>query len=422
MAIKAAPTLLALSLCANLGILAHGFLLPDSTTPTIDPAPSPRITQTSEVLQAEKLLKNLRAGDIKGLPEAFKAASLSPELCYNLMRALIAQKYRDERMALDAEYPVEEQPYWKGGPKRRNIDAYNRKCAQLFSDEERELMELSQPNSELTQGKPDHKDLGQSIARKLTNISKDYDEMREALFKKSAGFHLPSDDEKFAYLNAQEKADIAAALSPEELKHYELSRDYRATSLALNYGDCLNSEAEFESLLALEKETQSRIRDGKYAYNSPEASALMIEAEAKRQALLGPERTKSLLESRDPDTRLVHAACERLGLGATGEKQLLELRDAYDVKGRLIASNPCSSPEEKAEALKALSAEAKTQLVGILGDEAGKAYANRSTWCGILASGASFTRSCSGGYLANRMPTKTTNVAAVGEEVFIDID
>lgn len=214
-------------------------------------------------------------------------------------------------------------------------------------------------------------------AAKMRDLERDYNEMRSKLASDTDGFRLPSDEEKFAFLESEQRKDLAALLTPEELQEYELRTSQTANRLRNQLRSFDASESEYKAIYAAQKAMDDR-------FNRPNNAGVPFDpqlyGQAQKQtndqirAALGDDRYKEYVRSRNPDYVTLEAAAKRFDLPETAVEQAYSTRDQTAAEAQRITNDSTLNDEQRSQALTNLATQTRNQLRASLGSEAADAY------------------------------------------------
>ena len=209
----------------------------------------------------------LSSGDAKTQVANLKAAGFPPEIVQGIIRAELDRVYNVRRKELLARYS--KGSYWQASYTRANFSAVL--GLNIIQEEEngqmRALFGPEADNTGYDTGHfmpPNFNLRGQSEAlppekfQKVAAIVADYNAMRADLYASANGLVDPDAGAKNDYLSKQQKADIEAALSPDELLEYNLRSSPDANSLRWTLDSFKPTEGEFRSIYKVQDEFNRR--------------------------------------------------------------------------------------------------------------------------------------------------------------------
>lgn len=394
---KALPLLLAASLVANAALVTTVVIhSPDKTTAAAAKGDGTRKSKTSTAraggkVTADDLVSALNANDPEALRDILQAAGLSDEMVRSFVQMRIWKRYEDRFKALQPK-PDPNKPWWKDDPRQNGWYGGNQTKAQR--DEMRKLQREVKDESERILG-PDKNNSGMGGWRdqrlgflpaekrkQLQDIQQDYQELMGEVQQNMQGFQLPSDREKLRYLQAEQKRDMEAIMSPEERQAYDLRMSQTAQNLRWQMTRFDATEAEYMKIFPLQKAF-----DDQYNYNDPYGGNVdrgpdfwkqrqEAEKQLKEQmkAVVGEDRYKEFLRSQDGDYQQLQAAARRMELPPETATRVYALRDDVTAAAKQIADNPNIAADQKKQALVTLADSTRDKVRAALGQEAADAY------------------------------------------------
>jgi hypothetical protein len=212
---------------------------------------------------------------------------------------------------------------------------------------------------------------------RIQAISADYNEMRNDVFGATNGVMLPEDKEKMDYLQKEQKSEIAAELSPDELFEYQLrtsnvSYELRSTLSAFN-----PTEDEFRAIFKVQQDFDSQYGSSEEQLTPDqikEKEAHKADLLAKIQDAIGPERAAEYKVESDPNYVQVSRLVDRLALPAAATQQVVSVQSDITKRADAIRKDPGLSAADKNSQLAALADEASAQITAVMGDRGLQAY------------------------------------------------
>ena len=96
-------------------------------------------------------------------------------------------------------------------------------------------------------------DLPRGKAERLQSIVHDYSDLRNQVFMTANGVMVPEDREKLAILEKEQRADLEAVLTPQELENYELRSSATANTLRSQLSLFSPTEDEFRAIFKVQQ-------------------------------------------------------------------------------------------------------------------------------------------------------------------------
>ncbi len=218
--------------------------------------------------------------------------------------------------------------------------------------------------------------LSNDKAEQLDWIKRDYAELTSQLNAEIGGIILEEDHTKFALLEKEQRADMAALLSPSELEAYELRSSPIATKIKSKL-DLLNlTEQEYLTLYRLHKgfyeklsfdpqlNPEKRSRD---AGHGREIAEKQLEQEIK--TALGPDRYADYQMVTDFDYRTIHQVTERLNLPPATAKAVYQIKRDSIARGTELSTFFAHDPQKLKTEQARVSQENTAKLISLVGAE-----------------------------------------------------
>ena len=329
----------------------------------------------------------------EALRDLLRASGLSDEMVRAIVQMRIWKKYEERFKALSPQ-PSEagaNQAWWKDD--RTQANGWNGNTTKAQRDESRRLQREIKDESERLLGVDPTPNRWQSQQfsflapekrQALQDIQHDYQELISEVQQDTQGFRLPSDAEKLRYLQAEQKRDMEALMSPAERQAYELRQSSTAQQLRGKMTLLNATEQEYLTIFPLQKAFDEKYdannrdpfaagpeRDQEYWKARREADAQL---QAQIKAVVGEERYAASIRQQDNDWRQLEAATRRLTLPADTPARLYALRDTTASAAQQIATNPNLAADQKTQALAELAAGTREQVRTRLGAEGADAY------------------------------------------------
>ncbi|MFT3868379.1 MAG: hypothetical protein QM715_07765 [Nibricoccus sp.] len=387
---KPLALLLALSIAAN---AALAFLL---VRPKNTPATGPSVNLSTVQVSANlpdgsgapgaassiagvdaKTWSNLQSSDIKALAERLRAAGFPPSLIRAIVAAQIGERYSAQRKALLANQADE--PYWQ-----RNNFSFDPKLMsamrELNKQQSAEMKALLGPDAV---GDEERKqwyrrqfgDLPGDKVEQLQAIVSDYGDLRNEIYSKANGIMLPEDRQKIALLEKEQRADLAAVLTPEELENYELRSSSTASTLRSQLSTFKPNEQEFRALFKALRAAEEQYGSISQGPSSPDQLTNIRDSVlASMESQLGPDRLADLKLATDPKYQQTNRLVARLGLPANTSVEVGNIQQDIQQKANAVRRDTSLSSEARTAQLSALSQEAANKLSATLTPRGYEAY------------------------------------------------
>jgi hypothetical protein len=406
---KLPPLLLALSLLVN-GALAGVLALRPSLAPLAfrdffarhfssagETGPAAPAVVPAAPRPREKLWAELdQGGDLAGLVARLRAAGFPAALIRDIIRTQVNARYDAKIRAL--QEPDPNTPFWKLKPGFYSIsDKRLVEMDQLQRERSKVLRDLFSGDFFATD------DISAGQRRQYGNLSRpkidlvqriedDYAAMNSDVRAAMGGITLPEDKEKLALLAREKHADLAAALSPDELADYEMRSSPITNFLRNRLGAFDPSEAEFRAIyqaqLALSDKFPGAVGNiGSIDYQQRQAAQQDLNSQLRTS--LGDARYADYARATSTEYQQLSSLAQRANLPDGTAVQAFNLRDTVAQESSRIFDDATLDNDQKRSALQALAQNTRAQLTGLLGPTAGPAYVKiADQWLGTVERGA----------------------------------
>lgn len=383
--------LLVVSLGANAALGAWLLLQPSapagSSAPTAIPnAPAAATPTPAPVDPLTQPITLETWPQLAGLSEAayaqrLKAEGLSPALIRALVQARISAHYTDR---LNALVPANKDEYWRRTmpfmgydsgsgltpAARRERRAIHREISDAVKAAMGADYDLAAPAEQARRDRIYGALPADTIAQ-IEAINGDYGEMRSAVNEQTRGVTLPEDRAQLRLLEQEQRADLAAILTPEQLLEYDLRTSPAAARVRNQLSYFEPTEAEFR-VLTEQRLAFDRQFGGNHLSEEEQARKRTAEAGLLEQArqVLTPERYADYELVANNDFRNTAMAVGRFNFDTTVAKDVHRLRLDITARTTAIDNQANLTPEQRALEYSALYREASTALTNKLGAEA----------------------------------------------------
>ncbi len=338
--------------------------------------------------------RRLRSDDLKTLMANLRAAGFPPEVIRAVVGALVHEQYAARRRQILGDQPPP--PYWKTGSMASLYSSPQMAALRQLAREEQEAMrQLLGPDSATSELNQLYRqrmfgDLAPDKADALQRILSDYGELRTQIYADAGNGRamLPSDREKLALLDQEQRDDIAALLTPEELRQYDLRSSPTAQRLRNQLTYFNPTEQEFLTLYTLQSQFDQQ-------YNPPGGLLGMMSPDQMRQrqaaqqqlndqikAGLGDARYAEYQQATDPGFQTASRIASNLQLPAQSAVATWTLEQTTQQQAAAIRTDRNLGPDQRMAALAALSAQANQQLTQLLTQAGADQYrqTNGANW------------------------------------------
>ncbi len=341
----------------------------DAGTPATTPAPAPKFsTETWDLVTA---------GD-PAATERFRQLGLPDSVIRALIVRQIDLRFRDREQALRS---TERDAFW-----RRDFPYYTTRPTDPLAaldlrreknaEKKRLLAGLPDPDNASTH--PGESFIPPAKREQLRLIREDYQALRQ-LYSAYDGVLLPEEREKLLFLETQERADLAALLTPEELTEYDLRNSPTAQQLRYQLSAFDATEDEYKAIHALRRahDEQHLPQSGRTVIylSAPGPADARKKLADDLKAALGDERYAAYERAQDADYRTLASIATRLELPPEKAIEAHALKAALEKKMREFRVVPGTpGNEQRAAYLAALAEEAEAGFTAILGEKGYAAY------------------------------------------------
>ncbi|ATC64149.1 hypothetical protein CMV30_09380 [Nibricoccus aquaticus] len=315
-----------------------------------------------------------------GAPDSaakLRELGLPDSVIRSLIRYQVELRYRDRENALrvadDGNFWKRDYGnFWRSADPLKALDLRREKAAEMKTL----LAGLAEPDK--PGNDPRSGFLPTTKAEQVRLIREDYEALRQPL-QSYDGITLPEDSEKLAFLEKQERADLAEALTPEELTAYDLRNSRTAQQLRYQLAAFDATEDEYKTIFALRQ-----AYDEKY---TPQTGSTVIysntqgpqkardELNAQLKASLGDDRYAAYERAQDYEFRTLASLTKRLDLPPEKAVEAHALKTELEKKLRAFRPVPGTpANEQRAAYLAGLAKEAETSFTAILGEKGYATY------------------------------------------------
>ncbi len=368
------PYLLGGSLALN-AILALGLLAGRDAAPAAAPAAPAAAPATAAPKIDAEIWPALEGGSLAELAARLRVSGFPPDIVRAIIAARIQESFAARRRALFAA--AESVPFWKERPRDPAAQAA---LLQLDREARRQLRDVlgEDPDDELPSRLRQMDFLPAAKGNEVRRLLRDFEERRAEL--SAGGANRTTDREKFAALDREQEAALAAALSPAELQEY----NFRHSSLAATLRDELAAfrptEEEYRAIYALRAEHNAVLAPsiGLITLSSEENRARTAAQQAIQEQLrarLGPERAAEYERAIDSNYRRTSQLVARLDLPPETTGQIWNVQKEFEQRRNdLYRRSAPGDAAERNRQLAALQQEAVARLTPLLGTVGVEAY------------------------------------------------
>jgi len=346
------------------------------------------------------LWATLDSDDLKKLVARLRAAGFPPKQIRAIVSARIEARFTARRQEIAGT--VTGTPYWKAEPAGFNRNSKSEEqWSQLFRERAQAMRELLGDESiadsaaEATaRQRREFGDLPKAKVDLIQRIKADYDEIASQIRATMQGITLPEDREKLALLEREKRADLAAILTAEELREYEMRSSTIATRLSPALGVMDATMAEYRAIYAVLEPLANRL----YPIGGVKGSEMARQrTEAEKQtaeqlvAVLGPARTADYTRATDPAYQQLYRLAQRESLPLASAVTAFEVRSNAALESRRIDSDRNLDADAKLAAKQTLADTTQAGLLSALGPVAGTDYVKSAQWLTHIRNGGNIT-------------------------------
>jgi hypothetical protein len=329
--------------------------------------------------------------DLPTLIARLRAAGFPPAEIRAIVAAEIGERFAARRKELTTAQTVT--PYWKN----QGFGSYDPKLTSALRALGREQSDLlkqllgpdatSASDALRTSLLSRFGNIPPEKAEQLQSIVSDYSEMRMQIYGTTNGMILPEDRAKLALLDKEQRVDLAALLTPQELEEYDLRNSSTASLLRSKLATFNPTEDEFRALFKIQQ-----------AFDDQYGSTMTMTMEQRRQyadaqkqllpqfqAVLAPDRFAAFQQAIDPAYQQINRLVARLELPPETSTQVVTLQKDIQQRAMAVQTARDISPDDRAAQLAALNQEATAKLTQSLGARGFEAYkTNGGSWLQML--------------------------------------
>lgn len=381
---KPLSLIFALSLAANaalVGALVTARRSPSaeqknhaSQTATVAPANG----TAEQAAAAQALAAAAKTRDLASMRDQLRALGVPDDVVRSVIRALVYKKFTDAQNNI---LGTQTAPFWKaaGGLSFATMTKEQRaKMQEANRAAMKEMDELVGPDPQDPMVRrlsflPPEK-IG-----KVRDLDRDYSDLRSQIMSEAEGFRVPADEQKLAFLRKEQRKDLEALLTPEELEAYDLRNSPTADRMRYQLRDFDASDAEYKAIYAAQKAFDDRFSNmnGGIGPQPQEAQARTQAQEAmyaQLKANLGEERYNAYLRSQNQEYRALQSAAKRFNLPSAAIDEVYGAREQTVSNAQRIANDGNLTDQQRRDALASLAEQARSKIKSSLGAEVADAY------------------------------------------------
>ena len=403
---KPVPLLLAVSVAANLGLLA--LWLSERATPAAPAiaaearpgAPATPGEDTERAAAAAALRVAVDKGDAAGVRDQLRALGLPDDVIRATVRAVLFKPVAERSRELSARYNDDGRAYWKTPAGMLAPAALSREDRTWLREANRGALRQLEALMGPDPHEPSMARLGflpPEKAARLRAIEADYAELRAQVMGDTEGFRTDEDETRLAFLEDEQRRDLAALLSPEELAEFDRRASRTADRVRAQLRGLDVSEEEYKAIFAAQKAFDDAARAAsRPPGRAPVAGSLPPPTYREAQQQLQESLRRSLGEARyaeyrraqDPAYQSLQAAARRYNLPSTAVTQAYTARERAVAASQRIAADASLSPAERTRQLALAAEQTRSEVRTALGPDVGNTYlAGQMPWLDGMAQG-----------------------------------
>ncbi len=408
---KISPLLLAASLVANVAFVATHVISSSSANAdrelraqaSASSAASAGNRNPTATAMTRDMIAALKANNMEALRDLLREAGLPDETVRMMITSAIWGRYRERMKAVQPKQDPK-QPWWKNDQNwfantTREQRAELRHIQREASDETTRLLGPDKDGNGWGWQDQRLTFLPETKRKDFREIEQDYQDLIQEAQQDMQGFNLPSDAEKIRFLQEEQKRDLAAILTPQELADYELRMSPTAQQLRWKMAKFEGTEDEYRKIFDLQKAFDSTqkndawgnpINQGQDDWKKRQEGEKQLAAQIKEA--LGPDRYADYVRSQNHEYQQLTAATKRLSLPPETATQVYNLRNDVSAESNRILDNTNLGTDQKKQALADLAKKTRDQVRAALGTEAADVYLTSGmSWLDNVGQGNAIT-------------------------------
>lgn len=345
----------------------------EASAPGVDGA-APSVPR--QILTAEAW-ETLQSGDLKTLVANLRAAGFPPQIVRAIVGAMLHEQYAERRRKIMGEQP--DVPYWKPATMATLFSSPQMSALrQLAREEQDTLKQLLGPDSAMAELSRFYQqrtfgDLPSDKIDAVQRIQQDYSELRAQIFGDAGNGSsmLPWDREKLTLLDKEQRDDIAAALTPEELRQYDLHNSSTAQRLRSQLTYFNPTEPEFLAIYDLQSQFDQSHNQwlmggmpGPEQMRQRQADQQQLQAQIK--SVLGDQRYTDYQQSTDNGFMAANRIVSTLQLPQQNAAATWNLQQTTQQQVNAIRSDRGMTGDQRAQSLQTLVSQTEQQMTTLL--------------------------------------------------------
>jgi hypothetical protein len=419
---KAIPLLIAVSLLANAAFAFKWWRSRPSTPAAEAPAAAPENQPSGQTAAAAKPRRGepptspvaapatpalpakptwaqlFSATDLKGSIQRLRAVGCPEETIQDLISAEVTRRYAEKSQAIWRR--TDEDKYWvatnqeemmAGSERSKQYAALEKERVALLTD----LLGFDpQKRQREESGIPDYRDrqLGFLPPEKREAVQRYLEEFQAKEndhYRRNRGLYDAQERAERKELQAEKERGLAALLSPEEFRQWELRSSQMASQLQSEITTMSLTQAQYETLFSLRKQAGDSLylwgdqaNDSQARERSEQAKKQLV---ADIKAALGDEVAREWELARTPFYSELFRMAKAENLPADTARKVFSYKEQAEAKAREVRAMRDLPREQQQQTLAALRAETETAMKATLGEQLYERYKPRAYWLNSIS-------------------------------------
>ncbi len=342
---------------------------------------------------------DLQSADLKEFVRRLRAAGCPDETIKDIILAEVNRRFALRQREIWPEQ-FNDFKYWQV-ERRHDLERarkqreQSRKQAELQKEKSALLVELLGVDPErqqrLEEGYEDFTNwqerqvafLPESKREAALQIIQDFQERQQEMYAVNRGLWDSQSRAEQRQLEADRLTALAAVLSPEELREFELRESQLASQLSHDLRNVSITRSEYETLFDLRK----KYGDSIYNYGDIETAEARQQVEANKKALneeltaaLGADKLKEYERSQDYQYQQLQRIAKKNELPADTAGKVYDYKSIAEDGAKALRNNKDLPAEQRQAALAELRTETENTLKQTLGEKGYKSYLKNGGW------------------------------------------
>ncbi len=304
--------------------------------------------------------EQLSAGGLAQLAPNLRAAGFEPRLVHAIVAAMVTESFALRRYAL--EFGDADTPYWRQAPVFLDQPARIMALAELGAEQDRQMRALLgddyllQDDLQVADMKRRFGNLGPEKLIAIQALVADFSPQL-TVTRPTAGQPFPPPNVEMPLrLSGETRTQLAALLTPEELREFDLRNDRVAVALR-DLPDFNATEAEYRALHdALSGGGVASVNNRGEPVDGPAV-----------KAVLSPDRYLDYQQAIAPGQSTLNRLLARLGRPLSAARQVVAIQNETKQQTDAVAANSSLSNDERTARLKAIDEAAAQRIGSVLG-------------------------------------------------------